>query len=103
VLDVGCNEGLVTLALALGSGCRSVLGVDIDPGLVSRACANLTRSRTALNQAMYAAVRDRCACARGGGGGGWRDEGVGCCCCCQDTGCKPELLGLMSFSVRLCI
>jgi len=50
VLDVGCNEGLVTLALAVGCGCRSVTGVDIDGVLVAKACKNLSRSRTQLTQ-----------------------------------------------------
>jgi 7SK snRNA methylphosphate capping enzyme len=59
VLDVGCNEGLVTLALAVHCGCRSVCGVDIDPVLVSKACTNLSRSRTQLNQQLHEAVRER--------------------------------------------
>eukprot|EP00775_Hariotina_reticulata_P007037 gene7037-7251_t len=50
VLDVGCNEGLVTLALAVGCGCRSVTGVDIDGVLIAKACKNLSRSRTQLTQ-----------------------------------------------------
>lgn len=37
-LDVGCNEGLVTLALATRFGCRSMMGVDIDEHLVRKAC-----------------------------------------------------------------
>lgn len=56
VLDVGCNEGLLTLALAVGCGCRSMLGVDIDPGLVAKACTNLSRSRTQLTQQFREAV-----------------------------------------------
>ncbi len=59
VLDVGCNEGLLTLALAVHCGCRSVCGVDIDPVLVSKACTNLSRSRSQLNQQMHTAVRER--------------------------------------------
>ena len=59
VLDVGCNEGLVTLALALHCGCHSVCGVDIDPVLVAKACTNLSRSRTQLNQQLHAAVKER--------------------------------------------
>jgi len=60
VLDVGCNEGLVTLALAVHCSCRSVIGVDIDPVLVAKACTNLSRSRTQLNQQLHQAVRERC-------------------------------------------
>lgn len=37
-LDVGCNEGLLTLALATRFGPRSMLGVDIDSGLIGKAC-----------------------------------------------------------------
>ena len=37
-LDVGCNEGLLTLALAARFGPRSMLGVDIDSGLIGKAC-----------------------------------------------------------------
>ena len=37
VLDVGCNEGLVTLAVAAAFGCRRTTGVDIDGALVKRA------------------------------------------------------------------
>lgn len=59
VLDVGCNEGLVTLALAVQCGCRSVTGVDIDPVLVAKACTNLSRARSELNGLLHAAVRDK--------------------------------------------
>ena len=37
VLDVGCNEGLVTLAVAAGFGCKRTTGVDIDETLIKRA------------------------------------------------------------------
>lgn len=37
VLDIGCNEGLVTLAVAQKFGCRKVTGLDIDPTLISMA------------------------------------------------------------------
>lgn len=37
VLDVGCNEGLVTLAVAAGYGCSRTTGVDIDETLIKRA------------------------------------------------------------------
>ncbi|KAL8501787.1 hypothetical protein ACS0TY_021053 [Phlomoides rotata] len=29
-LDIGCNSGLITIAIAKSFGCRSILGVDID-------------------------------------------------------------------------
>jgi ribosomal protein L11 methylase PrmA len=59
VLDVGCNEGLLTLALAVGCCCRSMTGVDIDPALVAKACTNLSRTRSELTQQMQAAVAAR--------------------------------------------
>lgn len=62
VLDIGCNEGLLTLALAVGFGTRSMLGVDIDPGLVAKACTNLSRSRTQLTQQFRGAVASRWVC-----------------------------------------
>lgn len=60
MLDVGCNEGLLTLALAVGCGCRSTTGIDIDPVLVAKACTNLSRTRTQLTQQMREAVAARC-------------------------------------------
>ena len=42
-LDVGCNEGLVTLAVATKFGSAAMLGLDIDADLVQRACASLSR------------------------------------------------------------
>ncbi|WIA28505.1 hypothetical protein OEZ86_011048 [Tetradesmus obliquus] len=59
VLDVGCNEGLLSLALAVGCCCRSMTGVDIDPALVAKACTNLSRTRSELTQQMRAAVAAR--------------------------------------------
>ena len=38
VLDIGCNEGLVTLAVARRFGPRHVTGVDIDEVLIRKAC-----------------------------------------------------------------
>jgi tRNA1(Val) A37 N6-methylase TrmN6 len=38
MLDVGCNEGLVTLAVAAQFNCASTTGVDIDRDLISKAC-----------------------------------------------------------------
>ena len=37
LLDVGCNEGLVTLAVATRFGCTEAVGVDIDKRLVGKA------------------------------------------------------------------
>ncbi len=37
-LDVGCNEGMVTLGLVTRFGTGSMLGVDIDHVLISKAC-----------------------------------------------------------------
>ncbi len=42
---MGCNEGLVTLAVAARFGPRAATGVDIDHFLIHKACANLTRAR----------------------------------------------------------
>ncbi|EPS74294.1 hypothetical protein M569_00460, partial [Genlisea aurea] len=33
-LDIGCNSGLITIAVAKKFGCRSILGVDIDGGRI---------------------------------------------------------------------
>ncbi|KAL4710753.1 hypothetical protein ACJJTC_004398 [Scirpophaga incertulas] len=41
VLDIGCNVGHITIAVARTLGARSVLGIDIDPALISRAKKNL--------------------------------------------------------------
>ncbi|TVU04813.1 hypothetical protein EJB05_47948 [Eragrostis curvula] len=42
-LDIGCNQGVVTIGLATKFACRSVLGVDIDKGLIETAKWNLRR------------------------------------------------------------
>ncbi|KAL5981381.1 hypothetical protein ACLOJK_015436 [Asimina triloba] len=42
-LDIGCNQGLVTVAVATKFCCRSILGVDIDGGLIENANWNLKR------------------------------------------------------------
>ena len=36
-LDIGCNEGMITLALASHFGTANMLGVDIDRRLIGRA------------------------------------------------------------------
>jgi tRNA1(Val) A37 N6-methylase TrmN6 len=35
---VGCNEGIITLAMATHFNCASVMGVDIDGDLIGQAC-----------------------------------------------------------------
>ncbi|KAG2580412.1 probable RNA methyltransferase At5g51130 [Panicum virgatum] len=42
-LDIGCNQGLVTIGLAMKFKCRRILGVDIDSGLIETAKWNLRR------------------------------------------------------------
>ena len=48
LLDIGCNEGLVTLALSAGFCCKRALGVDIDETLIHRARGNLSSMRADL-------------------------------------------------------
>ncbi|KAG7672011.1 hypothetical protein Ndes2526B_g07034 [Nannochloris sp. 'desiccata'] len=45
-MDVGCNEGLVTLGIAMKFGSRSMIGVDIDEHLIKRACIHLREERS---------------------------------------------------------
>jgi ribosomal protein L11 methylase PrmA len=49
-LDVGCNEGVVTMAVACKFRPRSMLGVDIDESLVRKACTALANERHAAVQ-----------------------------------------------------
>lgn len=37
-MDIGCNEGLVTLGIATKFGAKSMIGVDLDEHLIKRAC-----------------------------------------------------------------
>eukprot|EP00889_Picochlorum_renovo_P008753 jgi/Picre1/35783/NNA_003243.t1 len=46
-LDIGCNEGLVTLSLAKTFGTTSMTGIDLDEHLIKRACAHLKEERSA--------------------------------------------------------
>ncbi|XP_064948052.1 probable RNA methyltransferase At5g51130 isoform X1 [Musa acuminata AAA Group] len=43
-LDIGCNEGLITISIAKKFFCQSILGIDIDAGLVETAYWNLRKS-----------------------------------------------------------
>ncbi|CAL8463038.1 g2572 [Coccomyxa elongata] len=45
-LDIGCNEGMVTLGLVTRFGTDSMLGVDIDQILINKACRNLKEEHT---------------------------------------------------------
>ena len=56
-MDVGCNEGVLTLTLSSQFGTRSMVGVDLDEHLISRACRNLRESRSKAVDASLAARR----------------------------------------------
>lgn len=43
-LDIGCNNGTITITIAKNFGCRSILGVDIDGDRVQDAYWNLRRT-----------------------------------------------------------
>lgn len=45
ILDIGCNEGAVTIAVARDLGPRSITGIDIDKGLIGRARKKLVSLR----------------------------------------------------------
>jgi 7SK snRNA methylphosphate capping enzyme len=72
VLDVGCNEGLVSLDVAARFHAAAVLGVDIDPQLVAKAGAALTRYKKHYGARAKAAAEGTgtAAASAGGGGGG---------------------------------
>lgn len=40
-LDIGCNQGLITIQIANTFSCRNILGIDIDSGLIQCAKQNL--------------------------------------------------------------
>ncbi|KAL6584575.1 hypothetical protein OROMI_003864 [Orobanche minor] len=42
-LDIGCNSGLITIAIAKKFGCRSILGVDIDRARIKDAYRTLRK------------------------------------------------------------
>ena len=50
VLDVGCNEGLVGLSIAVRCKPAKMLGVDIDPHLVKKAREKLARLKRAAER-----------------------------------------------------
>ena len=56
-MDVGCNEGLITLAISSKFGSKSMIGVDLDEHLIARACRNLRESRSAAVDARRTARR----------------------------------------------
>lgn len=45
-LDIGCNEGLVTLDLVTKFGTKSMTGIDLDEYLIKRACSHLKKKRS---------------------------------------------------------
>ena len=49
IIDIGCNSGDITFALATEFGATSVLGVDIDNSLIQRANNRLASERQKLN------------------------------------------------------
>eukprot|EP00793_Prasinoderma_coloniale_P004479 PRCOL_00000240-RA len=63
VLDVGCNEGLVSLRVAADLGASAVLGVDIDEVLVRKAYGNrrgaINKLRDTLKKEAARAVADQ--------------------------------------------
>ena len=55
MIDIGCNDGLLTMSLACKFGCQSVMGVDIDSQLISKACRSLSGLRTKYTKDIAAA------------------------------------------------
>ncbi|XP_078439618.1 S-adenosyl-L-methionine-dependent methyltransferases superfamily protein [Wolffia australiana] len=49
-LDVGCNQGLITISIAKKFGCQKILGVDIDTGLIEAAQWNLRKAARTQSQ-----------------------------------------------------
>lgn len=70
MLDVGCNEGLVTLAVAARYGCDSATGVDIDRVLIGKACRNLRTLRSQIAEQMRLSGAGAAASGGSGGSGG---------------------------------
>ena len=69
-VDIGCNEGLVSLSIAVQFHPASMLGIDIDTFLVGKAQEKLGRlRRAAARQAAQLEAEDEQARHRGGGEG----------------------------------
>ncbi len=50
-LDIGCNEGVLTLDMVVKFGTASMTGIDLDEYLIKRACSHLREQRsTAINE-----------------------------------------------------
>eukprot|EP00250_Pteridium_aquilinum_P025879 c3177_g1_i1 orf=19-1080(+) len=49
-LDVGCNAGNLTISIAKNFSCKTMVGVDIDKGLVDRACKLLEKTAKKLTK-----------------------------------------------------
>jgi 2-polyprenyl-3-methyl-5-hydroxy-6-metoxy-1,4-benzoquinol methylase len=45
-LDIGCNEGIVTLSIAKTFGTKSMTGIDLDEHLIKRACSYVILQNT---------------------------------------------------------
>ncbi|EFJ08038.1 hypothetical protein SELMODRAFT_132602 [Selaginella moellendorffii] len=63
-LDIGCNEGHVTIALAVKFCCKSMVGVDIDSKLIYKARCNLQHEnsgKTPSTDSEEAAVEQKAA------------------------------------------
>jgi 7SK snRNA methylphosphate capping enzyme len=58
-LDIGCNEGLVTLALVTQLQARSAVGVDIDRALIAKACEHLQRVHHETSEELREAIHAR--------------------------------------------
>ena len=63
-VDVGCNEGLVSLSIAVSFGSTTMLGIDIDEWLVKKAREKLRRMRRAAAKAAIKAERESEEAAR---------------------------------------
>lgn len=53
ILDIGCNEGLMTISVARKLHPRTILGIDIDKNLISRARKNLTHFQRIPESGVY--------------------------------------------------